>query len=148
MQVPPRPQVELSAQCLCGAVSVVVKGRVRAMFMCSCIDCQRATGTGHSTAALFRNRDVAITGETRSFSRPADSGTTFTRWFCPHCGTPIIARSGRAETLAIVPVGLFGGAADWFAPNQLIFARSHHDWDQIAAGLPRHQTYRDAEGST
>ena len=44
----------------------------------------------------------------------------------------------------MLPVGLFGAAAaDWYEPSQLIFARSHREWDLVAAGLPRHQTYRD-----
>ena len=43
----------------------------------------------------------------------------------------------------MLPAGLFGADADWFAPNQLIFARSHRDWDVIAAELPQHATYRD-----
>jgi hypothetical protein len=45
----------------------------------------------------------------------------------------------------MLPVGLFGAAAaDWYAPNQLIFARSHRDWDLVDAALPQHDTYRDA----
>ena len=43
----------------------------------------------------------------------------------------------------MLPAGLFGVATDWYVPSQLIFARSHRDWDVIAAELPRHQTYRD-----
>ena len=43
----------------------------------------------------------------------------------------------------MLPVGLFGADAAWFVPNQLIFARSHREWDPIAADLPRHDTYRE-----
>jgi hypothetical protein len=46
--------------------------------------------------------------------------------------------------MLMLPVGLFGGdAAEWYLPNQLIFARSHRDWDLVPAELPQHQTYRD-----
>lgn len=127
---------------------VAVSGRVLSMLMCSCEDCQKATGSGHSAFALFRAADVAMTGEARSFARPSNSGATFTRWFCPNCGTPLVGRSSRAEAVTIVPVGLFGPAADWYRPSQLIFARSHHDWDTIDAALPRWQTYREEEGHT
>ena len=113
------------------------------MFMCACEDCQKATGTGHSTVVLARPDDVTITGPTRSFSRPANSGATLTRSFCPDCGTPIVAHSSRATELLMLPAGLFGAQTEWYAPNQLIFARSHRDWDEIAADLPRHDTYRD-----
>ncbi|RYE08324.1 MAG: GFA family protein [Hyphomicrobiales bacterium] len=139
----PRPIVDLTASCACGAVSVRLAGKVLSMFMCACEDCQKASGTGHSTIVLARPDDVTITGETRSFARPANSGATLTRSFCPQCGTPIAARSSRAEQLLMLPAGLFGSATEWYAPNQLIFARSHREWDEIAADLPRHDTYRD-----
>jgi hypothetical protein len=140
----PRPIVDLAVSCACGAVSLHLKGKVLSMFMCSCEDCQRATGSGHSAILLARPGDVTMTGTAKSFARPANSGAVLTRSFCPQCGTPLSARSSRAPEVLMLPVGLFGAAAaDWYAPNQLIFARSHRDWDTIAADLPQHQTYRD-----
>jgi hypothetical protein len=139
----PRAAVDLDASCACGAVTVVVHGPIYSMFMCSCEDCQKASGTGHSTVAVTDEAAVTVTGETGSFTRPSDSGATFTRWFCPVCGTPLYGRSSRAPETIMLPVGLFGSRTDWFVPNQLIFARSHRDWDAIADDLPRHATYRE-----
>ncbi|WP_055049366.1 GFA family protein [Devosia sp. A16] len=142
-----KPQIELSAGCACGAVTLSVKGRVRSMLLCSCEDCQRATGTGHSTVALVRTGNVAVTGPAASFARPAHSGATLTRWFCPTCGTPLYARSSRAPELLMLPVGLFGSNATWFAPSQLIFARSHHAWDSLPEAIAQHATYRNPEST-
>ena len=140
----PRPVVDLTAPCACGAVTVQFSGKVLSMFMCSCEDCQRATGTGHSAIVLARQESVTVSGETRSFARLANSGATLTRTFCPNCGTPLHAQSSRAADVIMLPVGLFGAAAaPWYKPNQLIFARSHRDWDLIDDALPHHQTYRD-----
>lgn len=140
----PRPRVDIEAHCACGAVSLHFAGKVHAMFLCSCEACQRATGTGHSAVVLADPADVTIAGATKSFSRPANSGATFTQHFCPECGTPIYGTSSRAPNAMMLPAGLFGAAAaDWYAPSQLIFARSHRDWDVIADALPRHATYRD-----
>jgi hypothetical protein len=141
-----KPVVEAEARCACGGVTVAVHGRALSMLMCSCEDCQKATGSGHSAFALFQADDVRVTGETRSFERPSNAGARFTRWFCPRCGTPLCGRSSRAAAITVVPVGLFGRNADWFRPGQLIFARSHHDWDTVDTALPRWQTYRDEEG--
>ena len=139
-----RPQVDVRAKCACGAVQVALKGRVLSMFLCSCEDCQRASGTGHAAIVLARPADVTISGETRSFPRPANSGAIMTRSFCPQCGTPIVGQSSRAPDVIMLPVGLFGdAAADWYWPNQLIFARSHREWDEVAATIPQHATYRD-----
>lgn len=148
MESRPRPVVDLAASCACGAVKVTFKGKVRSMFMCSCEDCQRATGTGHSSVFLGTKAELTVTGETRSFTLTANSGARFTRHFCPVCGTPLFGQSSRAPELMMISIGLFGKDSQWFAPNQLIFARSHRDWDLIAADLPRYQTYRDEERLT
>ena len=137
-----RPTLNLTTTCACGAVSVAVHGQVASMFMCSCLDCQKASGTGHSNVVLMPADAVTIEGEVKKFSRSADSGADFTRSFCPNCGTPICGQSSRAPVLRMMPAGLFAGRNDWFLPNQVIFARSLQAWDLVADHLPRHQAYR------
>jgi hypothetical protein len=138
-----RPLVDLSAICACGSVSVTVMGTVYAMFLCSCEDCQKATGTGHSAVFIVDRTALSVAGNTRSFSVIADSGATFTRTFCPTCGTRLHGRSSRATRSVMLPVGLFGKNTGWYVPNQLIFSRTHREWDSIAAELPRYETYRE-----
>lgn len=135
--------VDIAATCACGSVTMRVAGPVLSMFMCSCLDCQRATGTGHATAALVPLNALSISGEVKSFGSPSDSGAVFTRHFCPGCGNPLFGASSRAPHVRMVSVGFFAGRNDWYAPNQLIFARSHRQWDMIADDLPRHETYRE-----
>ena len=123
-----------------------VRGPVVSMLMCSCLDCQRATGSGHSSVALVPAAALTLTltlvGSVKSFDRPSDSGAIFTRYFCPECGTPLYGHSSRAPDIRMIGVGFFAGQNDWFEPNQLIFARSRQAWDLIADHLPQHQTYR------
>lgn len=139
-----RPQIDETLSCACGKVRIAVAGTVRAMLMCACEDCQRATGSGHAALAILNAADVTITGRVRAFARPAASGARLTRSFCPHCGTPLCGRSSRMPGRLLLPVGLFAGRSDWFAPTQLIFARSHMQWDVMPAGLPMHATYRQS----
>jgi hypothetical protein len=141
----PMPDLDLTATCDCGAVALHAQGQPISMFQCSCLNCQKASGSGHSSVVLFRRADVSISGSTKSFVRPADSGAIFTRHFCPDCGTTVFAASSRAPDLAILPAGLFAGQNDWYAPNQLIFARTHQAWDLIADHLPRHERYRESK---
>ncbi|WP_345774620.1 GFA family protein [Devosia sp. SD17-2] len=138
------PEIDLSANCDCGSITLSVKGRILSMFQCACHNCQKVSGSGHSSVVLVPADSVAISGATRSISRPAASGASFTRHFCPECGTTLAAASSRAPGVKILPAGLFAGQNDWFAPNQLIFARDQMGWDLIADHLPRHQTYRGA----
>ena len=142
MSHPHNPELDLTARCECGAATLTAKGPVVSMFMCACLNCQRATGTGHSSVVLLKTDAVTVVGQTKTYARPADSGALFTRHFCPQCGTTLYAASSRAPALRIVPAGLFAGNNDWFEPNQLIFARSRQAWDLIADHLPQHAAYR------
>jgi hypothetical protein len=124
---------------------MAVEGQVVSMLLCSCLDCQRATGSGHSTVALVPATALSVTGTPKSAARTADSGATFTRHFCGECGTPLYGQSSRAPDLRMLAVGFFAGQTDWFAPRQLIFARSQQAWDLVSDHLARHQRYRDSE---
>lgn len=137
--------LDFNGHCDCGAIVVQAHGRVVSMFLCACENCQRAGGGGHSSVALFHAEAVRVVGATKTYSRPAASGATFTRHFCPECGTTVFAQSSRAPALRIVPVGVFAGDNAWFKPNQLIFSRSHQAWDHVADHLPWHETYRQED---
>ncbi|UXN72478.1 GFA family protein [Devosia sp. A8/3-2] len=147
MSKPDRLMVDVTAACACGAVEMTLRGRVLSMLVCSCPDCQRATGTGHSTVALAPAEAVTVNGTTANFARPADSGAIFTRHFCPTCGTPLYGQSSRAPDLHMIPVGFFAGQNQWFDPTQLIFARSQQARDSVADHLPVHQTYRERDAT-
>jgi hypothetical protein len=144
MALHPRPVVDISGTCACGAVTMSVKGTVLSMIMCACNDCQRATGTGHATIAIVNRDELTVTGEVKSFGVVADSGATLTRHFCPTCGTPLYGVSSRREDRINLPVGFFRMQNDWFQPNQVIFDRSSREWDSFPEHLPRHATYRGA----
>ena len=137
-----RPEIDITARCDCGAVALRVRGKVVSMFQCACENCQKVSGTGHSSAVLLPAESVEVSGATKTFARPADSGATFTRFFCPRCGTTVYAQSSRAPALRIVPAGLLAGQNAWFSPNQLIFARSHPSWDLVGDQMPRFDAYR------
>lgn len=138
----PDPANPLIATCACGGVTVTLTGSPRTMLHCACRDCQKATGTGHQPFFAVDDEGVAIAGSTTAWQTKAASGATMTRHFCPVCGTRISARSSRWPETTLLPAGLFGAAAHWFAPRAVIFARSQMDWDEIDAKLPRHDTYR------
>lgn len=136
------PELDLTTTCDCGAVTLHVQGRPVSMFQCSCQNCQKASGSGHSSIVLFAADAIKTVGATKTFVRPADSGATFARHFCPECGTTVYAQSSRAPAFRIIPAGMFAGQNDWYVPNQLIFARSHAEWDLIDEHIPRHAAYR------
>lgn len=136
------PDLDLETACDCGAVTLSAKGRVISMFKCGCLHCQKVSGSGHASVVLFPADGIQVTGDTRTHARPADSGATLTRHFCPSCGTTLYAQSSRAPAFAILQAGLFAGQNAWFTPNQLIFARNHPAWDLVDTHMPHHAAYR------
>lgn len=141
----PTLDLDETAYCACGAVSLRIEGPVLSMLVCSCLDCRKSTGTGHSAVVLMSTDAVEVSGDVKGHDRQAASGSEITRNFCPVCGTPLFARTARAPLLTLIPAGLFD-QPDWFAPRQAIFSRTHLNWDVLDEALPHYDTYRDNGG--
>ena len=78
-----------SGRCACGAVRYTIAAVPIRGFQCQCGDCQRDTGSGHSSVFVFARNAVSVTGEVREIARMADSGAVKRKGFCPNCGSPI-----------------------------------------------------------
>lgn len=71
--------------CLCGDVRLVAVGRPYRVGLCHCMDCRKHHGALFHASAIFPQATVTVEGETRSYAG---------RFFCPRCGSPVLARSG------------------------------------------------------
>ncbi|WP_281856500.1 GFA family protein [Litoreibacter halocynthiae] len=91
----------LAGGCLCGKVRFVASGRPYRVGVCHCVDCRKHHGALFYAAAVFPQAAVQIFGETREYEQ---------RFFCPHCGSSVFARSADEVELHL-------GALD--APDQL-----------------------------
>lgn len=134
-----RPHVVASGGCLCGAVRFKVDGQPIRMAQCYCRDCQRASGTGHMSNAIFNAADVTLTGETASYASTADSGNVLTRHFCPVCGGRLFLTSQARPGMIILAAGAFDDSS-WFKPDVLLYTRSRPVWDLSADDVPSYET--------
>jgi hypothetical protein len=121
-------EVATDGRCLCSAVTIAVKGKPVRMAQCHCRDCQRASSTGHLSNAIFEGPDVTVSGDTNSFTVITDSGSRYTRHFCPRCGSLMFGTNTRRPGMFIVPVGILDDSS-WFAPQLVLFTRSRPAWD-------------------
>ncbi len=121
--------------CLCGAVRFTVKGAPIRMAQCHCLDCQRASGTGHMSNAIFNAADVDVTGETASYASTADSGNTLTRHFCPTCGGCVFLFSQARPGMIVMAAGAFDDSR-WFEPQIVLFTKRRPHWDLTTEGVP------------
>jgi len=60
-----------SGRCACGAVCYTIGSAPIRGFQCQCSDCQRDTGSGHSSIFVFARSAVSVTGEVREIERTA-----------------------------------------------------------------------------
>jgi hypothetical protein len=127
--------VDVTGRCLCGAVRFTVSGPVIRMAQCHCRDCQRASGTGHMSNAIFKLADVALTGETVSYASAADSGNTLTRHFCPTCGARLFSFTSARPGLIIMAVGAFDDTS-WFRPQHVLYTKNRAAWDHTTDEVP------------
>jgi hypothetical protein len=131
-------RVHAAGRCVCGAVHVAIDGVPVRMAQCHCRDCQRASGTGHVSNAIFDAGDVTITGETRGHTVTTASGNSYTRHFCPACGGRLYAINTGRPGMVIVHVGMLDDTS-WFNPEVVIYTRSRPHWDITTDAVPNYE---------
>ncbi len=118
----------LTGRCLCGTCSYEIDGDPVVVAQCHCLDCQRITGTGHSTGAMFAESGVRLSGEFSTFSTASEAGNTVTRLFCGTCGSPLYGTNSGAPGFVTVSMGTLN-ASDHLMPQVAIFTRTRRAWD-------------------
>jgi hypothetical protein len=124
-----------SGGCLCGAVRYEVEGPPLVVAHCHCNDCQRGSGTGHSTGAMFPADTMRLTGPVTEFTVKSDNGNQVTRVFCPACGSPVLGRNSGMEGYLTIALGTLDDSSG-FEPQVVVFARSRKPWDIMDESLP------------
>jgi hypothetical protein len=117
-----------TGSCRCGAITLTISDKPRSMIQCHCLDCQKSTGTGHTSNAYFAARDVKIQGETKGHTVVTDSGNEMTRNFCPTCGSRVFGSNSKNPDLVSIQVGCLDDHS-WFSPQIVLYTSRQHDWD-------------------
>jgi hypothetical protein len=128
--------------CLCGAVRYEASGRPVVVAHCHCKNCQRGSGTGHSTGAMFPSSSVLLTGAISEFQLKSDNGNVVTRAFCGTCGSPVFGKNDGMPGYVTLTLGTLDRPSELF-PQVVVFAGSRQAWDVIAPGLPTFETQPD-----
>lgn len=121
--------------CACGAIRYETQGMPVFENHCQCRDCQRRSGTGHSSYLTFLNRnEMMITGAARTWLVKGDSGAEKSHAFCPNCGTPVyLTFAGAPDAIAVHAASLDDPAL--FRPQVLTYAIRALDWDSMDPAL-------------
>jgi hypothetical protein len=126
--------------CLCGAIRYRVAGPSLFETQCCCRDCQRATGTGHTTIVGVLRSQLAVHGTPKVFTNTGESGGSVSRHFCGECG-------GRLYTSGSLPgevVMIQAGSLDQpcaVTPQNVIYGKDAVPWDHFNPELEVYDLY-------
>lgn len=127
--------MERVAQCACGQLSVVVAGDPEFHGMCSCLACQRMTGSAFDYSGYWLKSAVKeISGDHRSWRRHAQSGRWFEQHFCKDCGSTVFSYGEFAPDMINIAIGCFADPA--FPPPEYAVWNLHkHSWVMPPEGI-------------
>ncbi|MEC9344409.1 MAG: GFA family protein [Pseudomonadota bacterium] len=129
--------------CLCGRVRYRAAGPARFGILCFCIDCQRASGSGHVPILGLDKAGFRVEGEPACFTSTGGSGKPTNRNYCRDCGSLLYGTPTDAPDL----VTLYAGSLDdpsVFRATDAIHTRHRNAWDTGGAGLATHEFARGA----
>jgi hypothetical protein len=121
--------------CHCGKIRYETSAAPIVTGHCQCTDCQRFSGTGHTSVLVFPAAAVKVTGAPKYYSSKADSGATISRGFCPDCGTPVVSKTTGMPDAVIIKAGSLDDPK-LFEPQVVLFTKSAQPWDKMDEKLP------------
>lgn len=122
---PPR----VTGRCLCGAVTYEVRGPLRDVVLCHCVECRRWSGTGSGAFASAHDVDLVVSGDALKWIDSPDSSRQARRGFCVECGTSLFWKAPELDR-----TGIAAGTLD--EPTDLrlaahIYTHQLADWDAL-----------------
>jgi hypothetical protein len=133
--------VSRGGRCLCGAVRYEVRGRLRHILVCHCVECRRWSGRAWAATAAEAT-GLTITGDVVWRPSP-ESEYHAKRGTCGACGASLFWWADQGERIAI-------GAGSLDDPNGLrvvahIWVEQGSDWERPAEGVPAYARGYPAE---
>ncbi|MFP6743810.1 MAG: GFA family protein [Alphaproteobacteria bacterium] len=130
---------ERTASCGCDNLTVTTSGESSGVWACTCVNCQRETGSTFGYFAMYPEAAVSIAGERKVWRRLVDSGRWFESEICPTCGSTVIYRMEFSPDSLVVPVGCFADS-DFAKPEGLYWVSRGHRWLQFPDGIDSVET--------
>ena len=124
--------------CLCGAIRYSISGAPLFVSQCCCKDCQKATGTGHTTILGIHNSQLEMAGTPTTFTNAGESGGKVTRHFCGVCGGRLYTSGDMPGEIIIFQAGSLDDP-NQIRPTSVIYAKDAPEWDFFDPDIPKFQ---------
>jgi hypothetical protein len=132
------------ARCSCGSLRIEAEGEPTAVAVCHCIECQRRSGSVLSVGAHFPKQRVRVSGASKVYVRPTESGRFFRQHFCPECGTSVYWEGDMIPDAISIFVGCFGDPS-FPVPTRSVWEQTRHAWVTIAPEVPAFTQSRESK---
>lgn len=125
----------LTGSCLCEKVHFESNDKPIAAGHCHCVDCRKTSSTGHATNIALPAGGLTVSGEIKSYARPADSGNIVTRHFCPDCGSPIYSTNSGMDGMVFLRASALDDP-EAITPSLSVYTSRAPSWDKADENLP------------
>ena len=126
--------------CLCGSIRYEILGPSLYEMQCCCRDCQKATGTGHTTIVGLHQSQLKVEGTPATYTNAGESGGEVTRHFCGNCGGRIFTSGTLPGPVIMIQAGSLD-EPNAVTPTDVIYHCDAIGWDAFSPGLPIHDKY-------
>jgi hypothetical protein len=107
---------------------------------CHCARCRRSSGAAHASNIYIAPAQLTWLGGQEAVARfDLPSASSFAKWFCRHCGSPV-PRLSRGGNTVVVPAGSLDDSPSE-NPKARVFFGSTTPWACGGDGLPCHAEY-------
>jgi hypothetical protein len=130
-------QDKLAGGCLCNQIRYEITPPFLFVSQCCCKDCQKATGTGHTTIIGIHKDQLTLSGEVKTYTNTGDTGGKVTRHFCGNCGGRIFTSGDAPGDHIMVQAGSLDNP-NKITPQSVIYTKDKLNWDLTDKNLPHH----------
>lgn len=124
----------LSGKCLCGRVTLSVRGEPIRVGICHCMDCRKESGSAFTFYGIWPAEQFEYSGEISDFQG---------RCFCSHCGSRAFSVDARE---AEVKLGILSQAPTPLKPSYELWVKRREPWLRPVEGAAQYQEDRERTG--
>jgi hypothetical protein len=131
----------LEGGCLCGAIRYKLSGPTLFVSQCACKDCQKATGTGHTTIIGIHRGQLELGAAPATYTNTGDTGGSVTRHFCATCAGRLFTSGDLPGEFIMVQAGSLDEPGS-ISPENVIYTKDAVAWDFFDPDLPKFEAMR------
>jgi hypothetical protein len=128
--------MELTGQCLCGAISYTCTTEPVFAGNCHCTDCKRSSGGAYAPTIFFPQQSVSISGDAKYYASAGGSGKMVNRGFCPTCGSQLFGKPEGMPDMIAIRAGTLDDPSQ-YKPQIDLYTSHCTDWDVMDESLPK-----------